>query len=71
MSSPMMSRRVAMAQAMAGGNRSASSTTSYDSLARVNSAQVAKKAPPPPPPVNRAKKPPPPPVPARRANLGY
>ncbi|KND91944.1 hypothetical protein TOPH_03533 [Tolypocladium ophioglossoides CBS 100239] len=54
------------------GNRSASSTTSYDSLARVNSPQATKKAPPPPPPpVNRAKKPPPPPVPARRANLGY
>ncbi|POR37069.1 Uncharacterized protein TPAR_02734, partial [Tolypocladium paradoxum] len=54
------------------GNRSASSTTSYDSLARVNSAQLTKKAPPPPPPpVNRAKKPPPPPVPTRRANLGY
>ncbi|PWI72104.1 BAR domain containing protein [Purpureocillium lilacinum] len=52
------------------GNRSASSTTSYDSLSRVHSG-VAKKGPPPPPPVNRATKPPPPPVPARRANLGY
>lgn len=52
------------------GNRSASSTTSYDSLSRVHSG-VSKKGPPPPPPVNRATKPPPPPVPARRANLGY
>ncbi|KJZ77195.1 hypothetical protein HIM_03516 [Hirsutella minnesotensis 3608] len=54
------------------GNRSVSSTTSHDSVARVNPVQAVKKAPPPPPPpVNRAKKPPPPPVPTRRANLGY
>ncbi|UNI17743.1 hypothetical protein JDV02_004065 [Purpureocillium takamizusanense] len=52
------------------GNRSASSTTSYDSFTRAHSGLV-KKAPPPPPPVNRATKPPPPPVPARRVNLGY
>ncbi|EQL04227.1 BAR domain containing protein [Ophiocordyceps sinensis CO18] len=53
------------------GNRSISSTTSHDSLARVTSTPAVKKGPPPPPPVNRAKKPPPPPVPARRANLGH
>ncbi|PFH61593.1 hypothetical protein XA68_16943 [Ophiocordyceps unilateralis] len=54
------------------GNRSASSETSHDSLAKVKSAHGLKKAgPPPPPPVNRAKKPPPPPVPARKLNLGY
>ncbi|PHH86235.1 hypothetical protein CDD83_10539 [Cordyceps sp. RAO-2017] len=56
------------------GNRSASSTTSHDSLARINpthTAAVKKVPPPPPPPVNRAKKPAPPPVPARRVNLGY
>ncbi|KAM4064440.1 BAR domain-containing protein [Hirsutella rhossiliensis] len=52
------------------GNRSISSTTSHDSLARVASAPAAKKGRPPPPPVNRANKPPPPPVPARRAHLG-
>ncbi|PHH82721.1 hypothetical protein CDD82_5076 [Ophiocordyceps australis] len=54
------------------GNRSVSSATSHDSLARINSAPAVKKAPPPPPPpFNRAKKPPPPPVPMRRANIGY
>ncbi|PHH79943.1 hypothetical protein CDD80_3395 [Ophiocordyceps camponoti-rufipedis] len=54
------------------GNRSASSETSHDSIAKIKSANGLKKAgPPPPPPVNRAKKPPPPPVPARKANLGY
>ncbi|RDA89750.1 hypothetical protein CP533_2921 [Ophiocordyceps camponoti-saundersi (nom. inval.)] len=52
------------------GNRSASSETSHDSIAKVKSAHGLKKAgPPPPPPVNRAKKPPPPPVPARKVNL--